>query len=231
MHSHRYPALTAALLLATTALQAAATTTHLESPQEEGSYSGTLQAAATTAHLESPQEERSYSGVLQAAATTAHLESPQEGGTYSGIANLRGWALSESGIDRIELYINGEYHAVIPMGGERGDVAQRYPDSPGAERAGFSMAYNYGNLAPGTHHFAVRIYHRDGHEVQITRSLEVLRFGERRYLDPTTKIDFSEASFSGSGQHLQITNMQIDGQAYNATLSWSSESQQFQYSR
>ena len=35
------------------------------------------------------------------------LEEPQEGGTYTGISNLRGWAIAESGIDKIELDIDG----------------------------------------------------------------------------------------------------------------------------
>ena len=29
------------------------------------------------------------------------LEEPKEGGTYTGVSNLRGWAVAESGIDKI----------------------------------------------------------------------------------------------------------------------------------
>jgi N-acetylmuramoyl-L-alanine amidase len=68
------------------------------------------------------------------------LEEPQEGGTYTGISNLRGWAIAESGIDKIELDIDGVYAFDIPMGGSRGDVASAYPDFPNASQSGFSMA-------------------------------------------------------------------------------------------
>jgi len=56
------------------------------------------------------------------------LEEPQEGGTYTGISNLRGWAIAESGIDKIELDIDGVYAYDIQMGGNRGDVGSAYPD-------------------------------------------------------------------------------------------------------
>jgi len=77
------------------------------------------------------------------------LEEPQEGGTYTGISNLRGWAIAESGIDKIELDIDGVYAFDIPMGGSRGDVESAYPDFPNAAQSGFSMAFNYKALAAG----------------------------------------------------------------------------------
>ena len=43
------------------------------------------------------------------------LEEPKEGGTYTGVSNLRGWAVAESGIDKIELDIDGVYAFDIPM--------------------------------------------------------------------------------------------------------------------
>ena len=58
------------------------------------------------------------------------LEEPKDGGTYTGISNLRGWAVAESGIDKIELDIDGVYAFDIPMGGSRGDVGSAYPDFP-----------------------------------------------------------------------------------------------------
>ena len=79
------------------------------------------------------------------------LEEPQAGGTYTGVSNLRGWAVAESGIDKIELDIDGVYAYDIPMGGSRGDVGSAYPDFPNASQSGFSMAFNYKALAAGSH--------------------------------------------------------------------------------
>ena len=37
------------------------------------------------------------------------VEEPTQNGKISGISNIRGWAISTAGIDRVELRINGVY--------------------------------------------------------------------------------------------------------------------------
>ena len=89
------------------------------------------------------------------------LEEPKEGGTYTGVSNLRGWAIAESGIEKIELDIDGVYAFDIPMGGSRGDVGSAYPDFPSAAESGFSMAFNYKALAEGSHQVTARALSKD----------------------------------------------------------------------
>lgn len=85
------------------------------------------------------------------AATLIYLEEPGPNTIRSGIGNLRGWAIGSEPITEVRYAIDGEPQGTIPYGGTRNDVATAYPNVPGAGQSGFSMAYNYGNLAPGEH--------------------------------------------------------------------------------
>ena len=50
------------------------------------------------------------------------LEEPINGEIHGGVGNLRGWAVASEGIDKVEIFIDGEYAFDAPYGGSRGDV-------------------------------------------------------------------------------------------------------------
>ena len=80
------------------------------------------------------------------------IEEPAEGESYSGILNLRGWAVAPDGLGvrPHDVYIDGVFRFTLPPGGKRSDVGSAYPDYPGSDMAGFSMAFNYKDLEPGS---------------------------------------------------------------------------------
>jgi hypothetical protein len=80
-----------------------------------------------------------------------HLEEPVKGQVHSGIGSLRGWAIAEDGIERVEVYIDGNYAYDAPYGGPRGDVEEKFPEIDGSGQSGFSMAFSYSNLSFGQH--------------------------------------------------------------------------------
>ena len=88
------------------------------------------------------------------------IEEPAVGESYSGVTNLRGWVVSPAGIGRyaLEVYIDGEFAFYMPVGGNRADVAETYPNYPSSDQSGFSMAFNYKSLSPGTHEIKVRAF-------------------------------------------------------------------------
>ena len=51
----------------------------------------------------------------------AALEEPVSSETHTGVGNLRGWAVSSDGIEKVEIYIDGVYAFDAPYGGNRGD--------------------------------------------------------------------------------------------------------------
>jgi hypothetical protein len=60
------------------------------------------------------------------------LEEPVAGETHGGVGNLRGWAVSSEGIEKIEIWIDGAYAFDAPYGGARSDVGGTFPDVPTA---------------------------------------------------------------------------------------------------
>ena len=91
-----------------------------------------------------------------------NIEEPNDALPYTGISNIRGWSVAPSGIEKVEVYIDGDFAFNVPMGGPRGDVESAYPDYLGSADAGFSSAFNYKLLDPGIHTMLVRAYDRDG---------------------------------------------------------------------
>ncbi|MEM7582172.1 MAG: hypothetical protein AAF560_02240 [Acidobacteriota bacterium] len=58
------------------------------------------------------------------------IESPREGRLYNGLLTLEGWALDGEGIERVDIYINGEFIPGTMFGpglGTRPIVASEYP--------------------------------------------------------------------------------------------------------
>ena len=156
------------------------------------------------------------------------LEEPQAGGTYTGVSNLRGWAVAESGIDKIELDIDGVYAYDIPMGGSRGDVGSAYPDFPNASQSGFSMAFNYKALAVGSHQVTARALSKDGavaiQQVQFT----VDRFVSSFIADPD-EVDISAVSdVTLTKSALQLKGLRVEGQNFDVALSFDTATQGFE---
>lgn len=157
------------------------------------------------------------------------LEEPEASAVYSGVANLRGWALSTSGVDRVELHIDGTYLTNIPVGGARGDVAKAFPQIPDSINAGFSMALNYSLLTPGDHLFLIRVVDLAGATKETSVTIPVQRFNAP-FISDATQINASTASFTASGNRLQINGLSVNGQSFDAALDWRSGAQGFRFS-
>ncbi len=119
-----------------------------------------------------------------AADIVASLEEPAKGGNYAGVGNLRGWAVSPDGIDKVRLYIDGTYVQELPYGGLRNDVANQYPDYPDAGQAGFSIAYNYSGLGVGPHSAKVIATDYAGSTLIKKNTFKVIKFGPSFIADP-----------------------------------------------
>lgn len=149
------------------------------------------------------------------------FEEPAQDGYYSSIGNIRGWTWSRCGIDRIELLIDGTLYGKIPGGGKRYDVALAYPDDeyPGSADSGFSMAYNFAQLAPGRHTMEVRSYDASGNMKNDQRSFTTNRFGQSVTFD-VGSVDVSGASFTKKKSGLNVINGAVNGGNYDFELNW-----------
>ena len=152
---------------------------------------------------------------LSAENVRVNLEEPQDASLYSGISNLRGWAVAESGIAAIEIDIDGTYAFNVPMGGARGDVANAYPDYPGSDLSGFSMAFNYKGLESGEHVVTARAISNDGNIATRDATINVARFVSS-YISDVDQIDTGTVSqVTTDGQSL-LNDIVVEGR--NGTL-------------
>jgi hypothetical protein len=155
------------------------------------------------------------------------LEEPKAETVYSGIGNLRGWSVSTVGIERIEIWINGEYRFDAPYGGPRGDVGKIYPDIADASNSGFSLAWNYSGMGEGEHTVMARAYNTSGQFMEMSSDFTVTRF-HKPYLRPSDTVDLSGAQCSVSDSQISLGDAVMDGKVYDILLDWRTAAQDFQ---
>ncbi len=88
------------------------------------------------------------------------IDNPATGGTFAGATTVSGWAVDQlassgTGIDQIQLYVDGPYPtgtlvAVIAYGQARPDVAN-YLGNARFTNSGYSYRWDISQLNPGTH--------------------------------------------------------------------------------
>jgi C1A family cysteine protease len=154
------------------------------------------------------------------------LEEPTTGSVYSGISNIRGWAVAPTGINRVELLIDGVAYSNIPIGGRRKDVGGNYPDYLNADQSGFSMAFNYSGLTAGSHTLTVRVVDNSGSTKETTANFSVARF-ENSFITNPDSINLNNAQITHDSNLITIKNMMADGKSYDVTLQWYSAMQGF----
>ncbi len=162
--------------------------------------------------------------MLAVSATSAgeivlSLEEPPANSTYTGVANIRGWVVGSAGINRVELYVNGELKTNIPVGGRRSDVGAEYPNFPDASDSGFSMAFNYSGLTAGQHIILVRAIDQDGASQDASAVITVTRFDNSFISDPA-RVTLEGATGSFDNRSIFISNMTADGKTYDIRLDW-----------
>ncbi len=157
------------------------------------------------------------------------LEEPATGATYASVENIRGWAVATGGMDRIELYLDNRYVTDVPYGGQRDDVASAFADGcPAAVDAGFSMAYHFPKLGPGTHSIEIRGYARTGAEQSLRRDFQVAGFGGNRFLESGVVIDLGAARIRALDlKTIEVAGALVDNAFYTLQLQWTPAKQAF----
>lgn len=71
--------------------------------------------------------------------------------TISGTIEIAGWALDEIKIDRVEIYLDGQFIGKATYGNPRPDVEHDYPGRPGTPNFGFIFNLNTASYSNGPH--------------------------------------------------------------------------------
>ena len=156
------------------------------------------------------------------------LEEPVKAETYAGISNLRGWAAGPSGIEFVEVYIDGKYAFDVPMGGSRQDVGDALPHYPDSDYSGYSMAFNYKNLSEGRHELTIRAIDRIGNYNETSSYFFTEKFNSS-FIAEGNQVDLSTADgiYQLDQHSLLMSGVSIEGDQWDVTLSWDGASQGF----
>ena len=155
------------------------------------------------------------------------IEEPIAGGMHSGIGMIRGWAVSSDAIERVEVFIDGEYRYDIPHGGKRRDVGNVFEEIPNSDRSGYAAAVNFSGLERGDHVLVIRVTDSFGSVSERSVEFGATRF-EKSYISPGDFVELGGASISAQGRSISIQGAWIGEQTYNITLEWRPESQTFE---
>lgn len=83
--------------------------------------------------------------------------------TIPGQLNMHGWAVSNSGIEKIELSIDNKYFLEAELRQKRPDIARFLHFYTEAEFSGFSLSADLGDNIIGEHSLILRLFSKDGY--------------------------------------------------------------------
>lgn len=101
------------------------------------------------------------------------IDAPADGATITGKANISGWALSMSGIQKVEMSVDGLPREVLAYGASRQDVANVYPSYPNAANSGYNYIVNTRKYSNGEHQLSIIATGNDGQTAVINRKVTV----------------------------------------------------------
>ena len=155
------------------------------------------------------------------------LEEPIDGQIHMGVGNLRGWAVSNEDITRIEILVDGIPQFDAPYGGNRADVGNAFPDVPNSSQSGFSLAFNYSGLAFGQHTVTAVAHTLGGQERRSSATFQVVRFDEE-FIPGNDAVDLTDSELTATGNEVTITDVIVDGVLHDLTLKWRPAEQGFE---
>jgi hypothetical protein len=116
---------------------------------------------------------------------------------------IRGWALSEEGIEKVEVFIDGDYAFDVPYGDPRSDIGNAFPDIDGASTSGFSVPFRYSTLSAGQHTVSVVVTDEFGAQVERSSRFEVVRF-DMAYINKANTPNLDWSYVSGFSDYIMV---------------------------
>ncbi len=104
------------------------------------------------------------------------MDSPRDGQQIAQPFSIRGWAISEQGLDQVAILIDGKFFATPRLGLERPDVQKAFPKARDGLTSGWRFDATPAMFTPGGHEIVARARSTDGVEhVLGTARITILR--------------------------------------------------------
>ena len=154
------------------------------------------------------------------------VEEPVTNEIHTGVGNLRGWAVATEGVTKIEIYVDGKLSFEAPYGGSRRDVGTAFPDVEGAGSSGYSLAYNYSDLASGRHSVIAQAYSDTGATFASSAIFEVVKFPS--FIRGEGAVKLGESSCTLSNDEISLFGASVLNELFDVRLKWRPAEQGFE---
>ena len=91
-----------------------------------------------------------------------NLDAPQPGAMVRGSTVVGGWVIAETGVQRIALYVDGQFVRFEVAEEKRPDIAKMYPAFPGSSNAGWTTALDTSSMSDGEHQILAQVKTKSG---------------------------------------------------------------------
>jgi len=91
-----------------------------------------------------------------------YLDTPKPGETIRGIYRIAGWALSESGIRDVSIFVDRNFVGMATLGQSRPDLPAHFSMFPNPEYGGFEYQWDTTSVSPGPHELTAQARTNNG---------------------------------------------------------------------
>ena len=91
-----------------------------------------------------------------------NCDEPRPAEFCGGVFLVRGWAIAPSGIETVEILLDGEKIAQAIYGQKRDDVAKEFPDIKDSRFSGFLHLLDSSNVVEGSHLLTISVLSKEG---------------------------------------------------------------------
>jgi len=158
-----------------------------------------------------------------------NLETPSYHHHIGQIGQIRGWAFHPSQVvDIVEIYIDGELYSEVPVGGQRNDVYNAYPNAVNSRYSGWAQTVNFKDFTEGYHELEILAYTTAGRYNSVTGKFCVEKVPGGNFISDPERIDFTSMDlFHKAPNALLLQKVTIDGNFYNMEIHWDTATQGF----
>ncbi|TDT52020.1 Ig-like domain-containing protein [Fonticella tunisiensis] len=136
---------------------------------------------------------------------------------------VRGWALSDSGVKEVNVYVDGQKVGQAAIGGSRPDVDKAYPGYIGGANSGYGYNLDLNTISGGRHQITVQAIGNDGSKAEANRYINVTKLQPRMFIDtPVSEATvYKTVYIKGWALHdsgVREINVYVDGQKVGQAL-------------
>ena len=160
------------------------------------------------------------------------IETPTQDSTNANISGIRGWTLHPTErVSFVEIYVDDIFAFEVPVGGQRVDVQNAFPNVPDAKYSGFGQTVNFKNWADGRHRVVVMAYTEDGDYNWAERDFCVNGFVKEFIRDPDEVALTDVRRIHVWKDRLILEGIRVEGQDWNVEMTWDTATQSFEISQ